>query len=388
MKILYCTNLRLPTERVHGRQVAEVCRALHVLGHGVEVVSPFRTESEGLDFTSYYGLPDDVSLTRLGAKDPMASKWLPEFFGFILLNFRFRSLLRDFLKTAQTDALYTRSPVLLPTLLDSKKPVLLELHSIPGSPSFISLANRCTLVVALTTPMRETLIRMGLDASKVIVEGDAVNRAVFGDLPERMSARKEFGIAPDAFVAGYAGQLESMGLSKGIPELIGALETLPDVTGLIAGGPNESRKKFEATVSPDARSRIRFTGILTQDRVRDAYAASDVLIYPAPASDHPFYNRDTSPMKIFEYMASGIPMVCADLPPVRDVVDPSVALLVPPGDPRALADAILRIMKEPEEAKKRADAAKQRMLSHTWDMRMMRVMDAFHERTASSNSAR
>lgn len=386
MKILYCTNLRLPTERVHGRQVAEVCRALHVLGHEVEVISPYRKESEGLAMHTYYDLPDDIAHTRLGKSDPLAWKWVPEFFGFVLLNIRFRSALRSYLKKAKTDALYTRSPVLLPVLLSSKMPVLLELHSIPSSPNFIGLVRRCTLVVALTTPMREQLIRMGLDASRVIVEGDAVNRTVFGSLREKNEARKVFGIASDAFVAGYAGQLESMGLSKGIPELLGAIENAPDVTGLIAGGPNESKKKFEESLPSDVRSRVVFTGILTQDRVRDLYAASDVLVYPAPKSDHPFYMRDTSPMKIFEYMASGVPLVSADLPPVRDILDSSVALLVPPGDPKALAAAIEEIRKNPEDAKKRAQAAHQRVLSHTWDMRMMRVMDAFYERVTSLKS--
>ncbi len=388
MKILYCTNLRLPTERVHGRQVAEVCRALHVLGHQVGIVSPYRKESEGLAMHAYYELPEDIAHTRLGKSDPLSWKWLPEFFGFVLLNIRFRSALRSYLKKTKADVLYTRSPVLLPALLASGMPVLLELHSIPASPNFVSLAARCTLVVALTTPMRAQLIRMGLDASKVIVEGDAVNRTVFSSLGEKNEARNIFGLSQDAFVAGYAGQLESMGLSKGIPELLGAIEQAPEVTGLIAGGPNESKKKFEGSLEPDVRSRVIFTGILTQDRVRDLYAASDVLVYPAPKSDHPFYMRDTSPMKIFEYMATGVPLVSADLPPVRDILDSSVALLVPPGDSSALAGAIEEIRKNPEDAKKRAEAARQRVLSHTWDMRMMRVMDAFHERTASAKSDR
>lgn len=384
MKILYCTNLRLPTERVHGRQVAEVCRALHVLGHDVEIVSPYRQESAALDMHAYYDLSEEIGHVRLGRKDPLAWKWLPEFFGFLLLNIRFRKSLRSYLENERADALYTRSPVLLPVLLDSKLPVLLELHSIPASPNFIGLANRCTIVVALTTPMREQLIRMGLDASKVITEGDAVNRTVFGSSGDKNDARKAFGIAPDAFVAGYAGQLESMGLSKGIPELLGALEKAPGVTGLIAGGPNESRKKFEASLQPGVRSRVTFAGILTQDRVRDLYAASDVLVYPAPKSDHPFYNRDTSPMKIFEYMASGVPLVSADLPPVRDILDPTVALLVPPGDSQALASAIEEVRKDPEGAAQRAQTAKQRVLAHTWDMRMMRVMDAFQAASKSS----
>jgi len=387
MRILYCTNLRLPTERVHGRQVAEVCRALHALGHDVGVVAPFRKESEGLEFISYYGLPPAIALTKLGTTDPMTSAWLPEFFGFILLNIRFRKALRRFLRQGRPDLLYTRSPVLLPELVGSGTPVLLELHSIPRSPSFAQLANRCTLVVALTTPMREELIRMGIEASKVIVAGDAVNPELFGALPSKNAARRTFDVPDDAFVVGYAGQLESMGLSKGIPELLGALERLHGVRGLVAGGPDASKKKFEHSLSPDARTRVTFTGMLPQEKVRDIYAASDVLVYPAPKSGHPFYNRDTSPMKLFEYMASGVPLVSADLPPVRDILDSSVALLVPPGDPNALAGAIEEIRKHPEAAAKRTEAAKKRVGEHTWEKRMARVMDGFQER-ARSNKAR
>lgn len=256
-------------------------------------------------------------------------------------------------------------------LLRTKKKVVLELHTLPnrGIEKFVEQCNRCVLVVCLTSPMKKELVEMGVSAEKVMVEPDAVDFEKFASVqPMPIDLPKP--------LIGYAGQLESMGLSKGIPELIGAAELLQRngfAGRCVIAGPRSANETIVRTLRSPA---VAYQGYLPADEVPRFLVACDVLVYPAPKSDHPFYNRDTSPLKIFEYMASGKPIVTADLPPIRDVLDEDSAFFCPPGDPQALAERIEYVLRHPEEAAKRAARAQEKVQHYTWDKRMKRIFDA------------
>ncbi|MEQ1849556.1 MAG: glycosyltransferase family 4 protein [Candidatus Peribacteraceae bacterium] len=367
MKIAYCTNVRLPSERAHGHQVARVTEALALLGHTVTIFAPFRLNPITENFAGYHHLKADVTLRTLGSFDPISSKLFPGVLGLWMLNWRMRTNLRTELH--DFDLLYTRSPSLLPTFVRSTIPTVLELHSIPrrGTRFFVRLCNRCSLVVALTNVMASELKAIGVTAP-IIVEGDAVDLELFAN------AVPVTGHSTNEPLIVYAGQLESMGLSKGIPELLGALALLEEqkfpFRAVIAGGPEASRTRFVASMSPSLQSRVTFTGLLPHSSIPALLKAASVLVYPAPASDHPFYRRDTSPLKLFEYAASGRPIVAADLPPLRDVFDDSSVTFVRPGDAVSLAQGIGEALKHPEKATK----AFQATAKHTWTNRMQRIV--------------
>lgn len=62
MKIAYCTNVRLPTERAHGRQIASVCDALGILGHEVQIFAPYRRNLVKESYREYYSAHKKVEL--------------------------------------------------------------------------------------------------------------------------------------------------------------------------------------------------------------------------------------------------------------------------------------------------------------------------------------
>lgn len=367
MKIAYCTNVRLPSERAHGHQVARVTEALALLGHTVTIFAPYRKNPISEDFSAYHHMKAPVTVTHLGTFDPITSPFLPGVLGLWFLNWMLRNNLerevRDF------DLAYTRSPSLLPTLIASKIPTVVELHSIPNRNRnlFVRLCNQCVLVVALTGPMAQELRQLGVTA-KIIVEGDAV------DLEKFTNAKPAADYSSDAPLIVYAGQLESMGLGKGIPELLRALKILRDQKfgfhAVIAGGPESSRQKFATSLDATLRSHVTFTGLLTHEEIPLLLKAASVLVYPAPSSSHPFYTRDTSPLKLFEYAAAGKPIVAADLPPIRDVFDDASVTFVPPGDAEALAEGIQAAIKHPEKAQ----VAHTIVQEHTWQKRMQRIL--------------
>lgn len=384
MRIAYCTNVRLPNERAHGHQVAKVTQALYGLGHHVEIFCPFRHNIIDQNFAAYYGLSSPIPLHQLGTLDGIAAWWAPGVTGLKLTTFLFGRALRNVLRSRikDFDVLYTRTPELLPVLTSIGKPVILELHRIPrlGQRRFLRNVRKCRLVVALTSSMRAALVDMGVSDVPVVVEGDAVDLHDFDSLPPAADTRKGLDVAEHVPIIGYAGQLESMKLSKGIPELLDALVVLRkrgfDFRAIIVGGPENVKQRFVDELDPSLKDCVQFTGFMTHAKIPTFLTACDVLVYPAPKSKHPFYTRDTSPLKLFEYMAAERPLVTADLPPIRDVLDDTMAAFCPPGDPEALADAIRETLADAEAAKRRARIARAHVENFTWDKRMERILRA------------
>jgi glycosyltransferase involved in cell wall biosynthesis len=87
----------------------------------------------------------------------------------------------------------------------------------------------------------------------------------------------------------------------------------------------------------------------------------------------------TSPLKLLEYMAAGLPSIVSDLPGVRDIVaddQEEVTLLVPPGDERAFVDALRRLTRDADLRRKMGIAARARYLErHTVLARARAVLD-------------
>lgn len=384
MRIAYCTNVRLPSERAHGHQIAKVVKALRDMDHEVEIFAPFRKNDIEASFESYYGLTSPVRLHHLGTTDGIAAWWAPGVLGLKLTTFLLqRGLRKMFDKRAKEfDLIYTRTPEILSALTGHGVPVVVELHRIPriGISTFLRQLRRTRLVIALTSQMRQALIDMGVSDVPVIVEGDAVDLHDFEALPDSADTRASLKVPPGVPLIVYAGQLKSMGLSKGIPELLGALEILrqrgKEFRAVIAGGPALETERFQSNLPDELKSSVSFPGHIAHLKIPTLLIAADILVYPAPKSSHPFYLRDTSPLKLFEYMASGRPVVAADLPPLRDIVDETMVNFCEPGDEESLAKAMVSVLEDPEAAMKKAQRARGTVENYTWEKRMKRILEA------------
>lgn len=380
MRIAYCTNVRLPSERAHGHQVAAVCDALTELGHDVTIFCPFRKNVVEKDYWAYHHADKRVKVQYLGTFDPIDS-WIPKVLQIHVLNWLMRRSLSHELRVMSPECVYTRTPALLPALFTTDTSVILELHTLPnhGQQSFVDYCNQCRLIVCLTTPMKEELVKWGVGADRIIVEGDAVNLDRFTEMPEKKEAREALKIHDlKKFTVGYAGSFKTMGHDKGVTHISEAVEIIRskggEIAKIIVGGP---KSELEAMREKDSHPG-EFIGFFDQGKLKQLYAACDVLIYPAPKSGHPYFTRDTSPLKIFEYMAAGRPIIAADLPPIHDILDESTAYFFKAGDSADLARAIQQVMDHPEEAMKKAEKARTKVENHTWEKRMKRILDAAH----------
>ena len=134
---------------------------------------------------------------------------------------------------------------------------------------------------------------------------------------------------------------------------------------LIGDGPE--RAAAEALAAPRAAS-FRFTGAVPYAQVPALLAEADLGVAPFNTAPHPALRAAGffwSPLKIYEYMAAGLPVVTANLPPLSTVIRDGVeGALFPEGDVHALAAAIARVLAEPAAARAMGARARERVVAH------------------------
>lgn len=147
---------------------------------------------------------------------------------------------------------------------------------------------------------------------------------------------------------------------KGVTHLIEAVRRMPQGVpvrlAIIGDGPERAR--LEAQVARDGMAdRVEVRGRVSEAALRDAYAESRVLVLPSVMDAR----SDTEGLGVvlLEAMASGVPVVASEIGGITDIVtDDETGLLVPPGDPAALAAALTRLATDPVLAARLAAAGR------------------------------
>jgi glycosyltransferase involved in cell wall biosynthesis len=132
----------------------------------------------------------------------------------------------------------------------------------------------------------------------------------------------------------------------------------PAATLTVAGyGPEESRlRRLAASLGGDA---IRFVGKVDPDSMPALYAEADIFVNASVI--------DNQPLSILEALSAGLPVVSTATGDIPFMVrHGETGLLVPPGDPVALANAVAALWRDPDRARQIARQARQELAKHTW----------------------
>lgn len=193
----------------------------------------------------------------------------------------------------------------------------------------------------------------------------------------RLNSMVEVAHGPWKRVCGYFGHLYP---GRGI-EIVEAMAfAKPDVLFLVYGG-NES--DLAARRAANRLSNLSFMGHVPHPVARELMGLMDVLLMPYQESvSIGVSGHDTarwmSPMKMFEYMGSGVPIISSDLPVLREILSSGHnALLAPPTDSRAWVSAFDRLNADPGLAISiGATAHAQYEKRHTWTRRAEQIIEA------------
>jgi glycosyltransferase involved in cell wall biosynthesis len=153
------------------------------------------------------------------------------------------------------------------------------------------------------------------------------------------------------------------------------MKELPEHKLTIVGGlPPEPDLERTRKLARDLEvlDRVSFRGYLQPTELDAERQAADVFV--VPLADSTMSRHFTSPLKLFEAMAASRPIVASDLPAIREVLTDNVnALLVPPGDPDALAKAIRRLASDDALGTRIAERSRQDVQQYSWDERGRKI---------------
>jgi glycosyltransferase involved in cell wall biosynthesis len=232
----------------------------------------------------------------------------------------------------------------------------------------IESMRRADRVVTLSGIMRDRIVADGVDPAKVTIVPNAVDPAAFpipGGRSRGLAAR--LGIAPDAFVAGYVTGLKAYEGIDTLIEAIGEMRRLGrDVVGLIVGDGPEAAALRDLATALGLADVVRFTGSVPHDEIAAYYGMLDVFVVPRRDDS---VCRLVTPLKPFEALATGTPLVVSAVPPLTEIVDESGAgLTFSPGDASGLAEAMARLHDDPDlRAEMGASGAAWVRANRTWE---------------------
>jgi glycosyltransferase involved in cell wall biosynthesis len=399
--ILYFSDTRFPIERANGVQTMATCHALAARGHKVTLIVRPDTTSPARDPFAFYDLPKAprfrIEPIR-GPRSPRARR----------AQFLLAAVRR--LMTRKADVAFTRDLGLAAFFLQlparRRPPVIYESH---GVSVIVSAEMPRLLGKPELEPSKQKLQRLDRRERRVWKRANAyvtITRALRDELTSRYGPRRRLFVVPDgvrlpdaekgrrgrndaipasspeesqkttAPMAAYAGHLYPW---KGVDTFVQALALTPGIAGLIIGGhPGEGDFARVEGLTRDLGLAVRLTmtGQVPPGEVRARLEVATMLVLPNTKSA--VSERYTSPLKLFEYLSMGRPIIGSDLPSIREVLtNEETALLVEAGDADALAGAMSRLASDPELSASLGQRALALAPDYTWERRAERLEDVF-----------
>lgn len=342
MKVLVVCPYSWATPGGVGAHVGNLAAAMRSRGHEVRIVAPDAADVPGVTSVGRsIPIPYNGSIARLAFGPRVAM--------------RIRVVIRRY----RPDMLHVHEPfapsVGLAALLATRLPVVATFHaSVPrsrayriASPALRPLYRRLAGRIAVSEEARRTVEEALGDGVQVIPNGVDCRR--FADLPE-----------PAGSAVLFIGRFEPR---KGARILIDAFPALkerhPDAA-LIMVGEGSERRACEGAVPEALREDVTFVGRVEPWELAQTMGHAAVVCVPS-------LGGESFGIVLLEGMAAGRPVVASNIPGyaavLRDGVD---GLLVPPGDPGALADALARLLDDPVRAKSMGESGRQRALRYDW----------------------
>lgn len=367
-KLIYIANIRLPTERAHGIQIMEMCAAFAHQGVEVELVVPKRFNNIKTDPFEYYHLDKMFKITQVPSLDLISfgkSGFLLQTFTFLVSVFlRVLLVVRD----RKEIIFYSRQEAVASLLSILGLHVIWETHMGHDNIFVRFIISRNIPIIAITGGLRDLYVTRG--AKKILVSPDAVDLDKFQIKDTQEEARKKLGLPKELKLIMYTGHLYSW---KGVDILAESAKSLDADARIVFVGGMEK----DITLFKEKYGHIKNIMILGNKPHQDIplyLRAADVLIIPNSAREE-ISQLYTSPMKLFEYMASGTPIVASRLPSLIEVLNDENSTLVTSDDPEDLSRGIVDVLSSSKKSSFMALQALKDVEQYSWKKRAKNILN-------------
>ena len=399
MKVLYLADIRFPLERANGVQTMRTCSAVADRGHQVTLAVRADTRGRRRDPFAFYGIVKSPNfevrqIDVRGLPSIRRASYLA-----MALGWTVRVPRRSVVMTRDLGV----ADVMLRLPRTLRAPLIHESHGFAPTMA-VDRVRAVTGARQVSGAKQRRLVRRERRVWHAADGYVSTTWALRHELTERFGPRECVAVIPNGVTLAPDRRFRALNVStaptvvyaghlypwKGVDLLLRALTQFPDAHGTIIGGhPNEADLGRLRGLASEIglADRVTFVGMVEPHRVRELLMDGDVLVAPTVAS--PFASQYTSPLKLFEYMEAGKPIVASDLPSIREVLRDGVnAVLVTPGEAGALADGLRRVLDDRGLAERVARQAFDDAVLYAWAQRAERLEHLFREVLARSSSTR
>jgi len=391
MRIHYFSSSTLISDSANSVHVMKMAEALASLGHNVTLHALQGDEACAEDVFDYYSIDRKhrFKLALHNLNSVLVCRFLRVLNAYISgmrIN-GLSSLIFGFFRlrhAENADLLFSRNLFwLFP--LRNKVPFIYEVHAPPATAIHkylekkLSMSKNCYAIVVISEKLREIYLEIYPEIrKKIIVAHDgAENPKGFNRGHNKRAKRRVKNV-------GYVGQLYK---GRGIDIIAKVAKELPDICFHIVGGQPGAIAKLSAT-SP---SNMHYHGHRPYKDLSSFYVGFDIVLAPyqrevAVQGNDGDTSRFMSPLKLFEYMAWGIPIICSNLPVLKEIFsDHANAILVAPDSATEWVDAIKNIQSNTTlRALLIKNARHDFVHNYTWEIRARRILETANKNNQSS----
>ena len=374
-KFFYITNSRVPTQRAHGLQIAKMCEGFTNSFPYVCLVIPKIPNSITSDVFEHYNLKRNFQvkklptlyLTRLAVSVPNVWYWIKS------VSFAVSTFLFVLFYTTKDDFIYFRYDVsiflaLFPFL--KRRNITCEAHFLLTGWQRKMLLKARNIIVITSESKRLYDQELGFEG-KVLVAPDGVSVADFDVNISKQKAREKLNLPQDKKLIIYTGYFYEW---KGVDPLILAAKNFNQNEELVLVGGAEDIERVKEIINREDIQNIRLEGYRPYKEIPLYQKAADCLVLTSSLKNDNsrFF---TSPLKLFEYMASERPIVASDTPSIREVLNENNAILVSPDDPDSMLEGIRKALYDDVLAGVLVSIAKKEVLLYDWSFRAKKISE-------------
>jgi glycosyltransferase involved in cell wall biosynthesis len=230
-------------------------------------------------------------------------------------------------------------------------------------------AHRADRVITVNDPYADELARRLRVERPLVVLNCSLRREPPATRPDRL--REALGLPGDRRIVLYHGGLTR---DRGIEELIAAIPDVPDAQLVLLGYGDLETDLRRRAADPATDGRISLLPAVPPAELIDWVASADIVAMPIQPTT--LNHRLTTPNKLFEAIAAGVPVVASDLPGMAPIIRATgCGVVVDPTDPMAIATAIREVLDgTPERRQALADGIRAAQDEYHWERQMERLL--------------
>lgn len=372
MKIAVSSTSKIPSETANSIQVLMACQGMVENGHEVRLWVPHLKVNRFEALRRHYGL----TCRAFRLYELPSLKFLHR------IDFSILTILRTFFFNPTYEYTWNIQIATFAAWVGCSS--IFEAHDIPSGKwgvrwfRYYIQSSTPKKVVFISHELKKRVCQIfpELKEEDCLVAPNGVNLEDYQSLPSTADAKKEMDF-PDKLVVSCCGHLYA---GRGTDLFLELAKRFPEASFCWFGGNAEDVANYRSKAEKLGLENVFFTGFIPKSELPLALAASDIVLMP--------YGREIagssggnsadicSPMKMFEYMAAGKPIISSDLPVIHEVLNANTALFCEPENIESWTDGVKKLLDDPSLRESLASAAFEESKKYSWKQRQEKILSS------------